>query len=249
MPGTIIALSLWALVAALLFSRRLQSSRNWQATVTPLAWIIGSGFLVSVPLLVRETGNWAVFAMLSLVAVAYLVGAADGIGPQVGAGHGCSQIGGDLHLFEAPGPELSGPEHAVEEGDHARAHQLRGHAQAADLVGADHRVGAGRLQLGHGALLHRAGDRLHILNLGGVVGECVSRNTDVGAPLQVEVLGMAVRNGKALNIRDGSTGTTVRNNVLYSDHSFRGAMSVCAACLSGFDSDHNALEDRFTLDD
>jgi len=76
MPGSIIALSLWAVVATLLFSRRLQNSRNWQATVTPLASIIGSGFLVSVPLLVKETGNWAVFAMISLVAVAYLVGAA-----------------------------------------------------------------------------------------------------------------------------------------------------------------------------
>jgi len=53
----------------------------------------------------------------------------------------------------------------------------------------------------------------------------------------------------ALNVRDGATGTTVRNNVFHSEHSFRGAVSVCAACLTGFDSDHNAVEDRFTLDD
>jgi hypothetical protein len=49
-----------------------------------------------------------------------------------------------------------------------------------------------------------AGDRIHVLNLGGVLGECVSENEDVGHPLQVEVLGMAVRGGQALNIRDGA---------------------------------------------
>lgn len=62
--------------AAVLFSKRLQGSTNWQATVTPLASIIGSGFLVSVPLLAVEVGNWAIFAMVALVAAAYLVGSA-----------------------------------------------------------------------------------------------------------------------------------------------------------------------------
>lgn len=52
-----------------------------------------------------------------------------------------------------------------------------------------------------------------------------------------------------LNIRDGSTGTTVLNNVFWSAHSYRGAMSVCETCLAGFTSDHNAVESRFTLDD
>ncbi len=60
--------------AALLFSRRLQSSKDWQATVTPLASIIGSGFLVSVPLLAGEVGNWAIIAMAALIAAAFLVG-------------------------------------------------------------------------------------------------------------------------------------------------------------------------------
>jgi len=48
------------------------------------------------------------------------------------------------------------------------------------------------------------GDRLQILNLGGVVGVCVSGHKDLGTPLQVEVLGMAVRDGKALNISEGA---------------------------------------------
>ena len=48
------------------------------------------------------------------------------------------------------------------------------------------------------------GDRLQILNLGGVIGVCVSGNKDLGTPLQVEVLGMAVRDGKPLNISEGA---------------------------------------------
>jgi small neutral amino acid transporter SnatA (MarC family) len=62
--------------AAVLFSGRLQLSITWQATVTPLASIIGSGFLVSVPLLAGEVGNWSTVAMAALVGAAYLVGAA-----------------------------------------------------------------------------------------------------------------------------------------------------------------------------
>jgi len=49
-----------------------------------------------------------------------------------------------------------------------------------------------------------AGARIHVLNLGGVLGECVSRNKDVGQPLTVEVLGMAVRDGQPQNIRNGA---------------------------------------------
>jgi len=37
-----------------------------------------------------------------------------------------------------------------------------------------------------------AGDRLHLLNLGGVMGHCVSSNPGVGAPFEVEVLGQVL---------------------------------------------------------
>lgn len=47
----------------------------WRATVTPLASIIGSGFLVSGPLLAREFGSAAAGAMLVLLLIAYAVGA------------------------------------------------------------------------------------------------------------------------------------------------------------------------------
>ena len=39
------------LAAYLAFSKRLSTSSSWKATVTPLASIMGSGFLVSAPLL------------------------------------------------------------------------------------------------------------------------------------------------------------------------------------------------------
>ncbi len=53
--------------------------------------------------------------------------------------------------------------------------------------------------LGHRNALHgyegrlpeavETGDRIHLLNLGGVMGECTSYNPDVGSPFEVEVLG------------------------------------------------------------
>ncbi|MHC4959994.1 MAG: hypothetical protein ACYTGN_16660 [Planctomycetota bacterium] len=54
----------------------------------------------------------------------------------------------------------------------------------------------------------KPGDTIHVLNLGGVLGQCFSENRDVGHPLQVEVLGMAVRGGKPVNIADGALPTS-----------------------------------------
>lgn len=58
----------------LAFSPRLAKSSDWQATATPLASIMGSGFLVSAPLLAGIVGYYAVFCMAVLLALAYLVG-------------------------------------------------------------------------------------------------------------------------------------------------------------------------------
>jgi hypothetical protein len=52
-----------------------------------------------------------------------------------------------------------------------------------------------------------------------------------------------------LTISDGSTGNTVRSNVLLNDHPFRGAIDMHSDCLPGFTSDFNAVKDRFSLDD
>ena len=65
-----------ALGGYLAFSRRLAASSNWKATVTPLASIMGSGFLVSAPLLGGLVGNLALVCMALLLVLAYLVGGA-----------------------------------------------------------------------------------------------------------------------------------------------------------------------------
>ncbi|MCP1468380.1 hypothetical protein J3E64_000047 [Sphingobium sp. OAS761] len=63
-------------VAAITLSPRLLRNRSWRATVTPLASIIGSGFLVAAPVLGQSAGRFALFAMLGLCAIAWLFGSA-----------------------------------------------------------------------------------------------------------------------------------------------------------------------------
>lgn len=60
----------------LAFSKRLRNSSDWAATVTPLASIMGSGFLISAPLLANIVGIYSVFFMGGLLVLAYGVGGA-----------------------------------------------------------------------------------------------------------------------------------------------------------------------------
>jgi hypothetical protein len=46
----------------------------------------------------------------------------------------------------------------------------------------------------------RGGDRIHILNIGGVLGVVVSGNPDLGSPLLCEVVGAAVQDGEPASI-------------------------------------------------
>ncbi|VAW39888.1 hypothetical protein MNBD_CHLOROFLEXI01-133 [hydrothermal vent metagenome] len=62
------------IVGLRLLSPKMRHSKSWQATVTPLASIIGSGFLVVLPLLGHEIGNWAVLGMGGIVLLAYGIG-------------------------------------------------------------------------------------------------------------------------------------------------------------------------------
>ena len=64
------------LVGALTLSPWLIRKPLWRATVTPLASIIGSGFLVAGPILGHAAGRWAVVAMLALCGTAWLFGSA-----------------------------------------------------------------------------------------------------------------------------------------------------------------------------
>lgn len=70
----IVALATGLVVSALLSFGPLSRSRSWRATVTPLASIIGSGFLVCGPLLAKEFGSAAIVAEAVLLAIAYAVG-------------------------------------------------------------------------------------------------------------------------------------------------------------------------------
>ncbi|MGD2140633.1 MAG: hypothetical protein PVH25_09570 [Burkholderiales bacterium] len=59
---------------ALLLFAPFTRTALWRATVTPLASIIGSGFLVSAPLLAHDFGGYAVLAMALLVVLGALIG-------------------------------------------------------------------------------------------------------------------------------------------------------------------------------
>jgi len=63
-------------VVLLTLRPKLLRAPLWRATVTPLASIIGSGFLVVGPILGHATGHWAWLAMSGLCLTAYLYGAA-----------------------------------------------------------------------------------------------------------------------------------------------------------------------------
>ena len=64
------------IAAVILWSKTLRRSITWQAMTTPLASIIGSGFLVLWPILVPEYGVYAPLVMALLCVGAYLFGAA-----------------------------------------------------------------------------------------------------------------------------------------------------------------------------
>ena len=74
MTGTIVLTLL--LVAALLFWPRVAKAPMWRATVTPLASIIGSGFLILGPVMLVNFGSWGPLAMLVLCALGYAFGSA-----------------------------------------------------------------------------------------------------------------------------------------------------------------------------
>ena len=71
----ILAIVIAVLVALSLSFGPVARSARWSATVTPLASIIGSGFLICGPLLAKEFGSAAVGAEVILLAIAYAMGA------------------------------------------------------------------------------------------------------------------------------------------------------------------------------
>jgi len=72
--NSIVVIIVTAITLGVLFQKRVRQSSTWRATVTPLASIIGSGFLVSAPLLILSTGSYAPIAMTVIVLIAYALG-------------------------------------------------------------------------------------------------------------------------------------------------------------------------------
>lgn len=62
------------IIGWVLFSKRIRLSEQWRATVTPLASIIGSGFLIVAPLLHSVMGKWALLGIVLLSVLAYCLG-------------------------------------------------------------------------------------------------------------------------------------------------------------------------------
>ncbi len=75
-PADYALIGVGLVAAAALFHPKLLRSGRWRATVTPLASIIGSGFLVAGPVLASLAGHLAIAAMLALCAAGYLFGSA-----------------------------------------------------------------------------------------------------------------------------------------------------------------------------
>jgi len=62
--------------SVLTFTPAIRRSDGWSATVTPLASIMGSGFLVCAPLLASVVGNLSPLVMAGLLLLAWLIGGA-----------------------------------------------------------------------------------------------------------------------------------------------------------------------------
>jgi hypothetical protein len=121
------------------------------------------------------------------------------------------------------------------------------------------------------------GDRLHLLNLGGLVGRCLGHHHSLSNAIEVEVIGMAVRNGRILNIADAAieprdallcsapliliAGTCMNSGKTYAateiiKHMARAGVRVAAAKLSGVAclrdtlnfEDHGAIRTMSFLD-
>jgi hypothetical protein len=123
----------------------------------------------------------------------------------------------------------------------------------------------------------KAGDRLHLLNLGGLVGQCLGHHHSLNNAIEVEVIGMPVRNGEIMNIQEGAiapratlertaplvlvAGTCMNSGKTYAvteiiKHLARAGMRVSAAKLAGVAclrdtlnmQDHGAIKTLSFLD-
>ena len=76
MLSNVLVIGAAAIAAAVMLWPKVSASARWRATITPLASIIGSGFLVLGPVLLDHFGPYAPAVMAGLCLVAYGFGAA-----------------------------------------------------------------------------------------------------------------------------------------------------------------------------
>jgi hypothetical protein len=76
MIANVLTLLATASLILLLSLPKVRNAKFWRATITPLASIIGSGFLIIGPILDHAFGGYAPFAMLALCIVSYFFGSA-----------------------------------------------------------------------------------------------------------------------------------------------------------------------------
>jgi hypothetical protein len=72
----VVLIAMAAAITIVMLRPAIRESPFWRATVTPLASIIGSGFLVVVPLLAGSTGKLSVVAIVGIVLLSFWIGAA-----------------------------------------------------------------------------------------------------------------------------------------------------------------------------
>jgi len=64
-----------SIIVIIILSRpKLRKNEHWQAMLTPLSSIVGSGFLIMAPLLASIVGNFSPFIVLGIVLLAYGIG-------------------------------------------------------------------------------------------------------------------------------------------------------------------------------
>ncbi|MDX2506262.1 MAG: hypothetical protein QNL62_17530 [Gammaproteobacteria bacterium] len=70
----VILVAITASVLLFMFHPRLLKNISWQATLTPLSSIIGSGFLIIGPMLASVVGIYSPLAVMAIVVLAYAIG-------------------------------------------------------------------------------------------------------------------------------------------------------------------------------
>lgn len=98
-------------VTAMLLLPRIRTATLWQATVTPLASIIGSGFLIIAPLLHGVTGRWSLLVIVVLCAISFAIGAVMRFNIAVAEAHTDRRDG--IYLLEVSAQATLGAAYAI----------------------------------------------------------------------------------------------------------------------------------------